>query len=430
MKKIGKRVKLMKKHILLKNVSRFLLWSHVISVIGFYLVLWMRSTPAKKGRVNKSVSKSENPEQSVNFPLVSIIVPARNEERNIWRCVGSLLEQSYPNFEVIVVDDGSTDETPAILENIIQTHHQGNRLWVLRLRDELPEGWAGKPHAIHAGVQESHGEWLLFTDADTWHAPNALQCALTSALNSGSDLYTLSTAQELPGFWEKVMMPMAYLGISMMYPIKKVNDPLSSIAIANGQFMLIRRAVYDILGGYARPELRNTLLDDRDLAYTVKQQGFRLKLEDGRDLVRVQMYRGLREAWQGWRKNAFLGSRGGVAFVTLQLIGLPMVAIVPFLLPLIAWIGRHKFVRGKVITSPEIGVATLLELAPLLSYHMSIDRELNVPWYYAFAYPLAASLFECILAESAWRVLRRKGIDWRGRQYYKSTAPGAKRRGL
>ena len=412
----------MKKHTILKTLSRFLLWSHVISVVGFYLVLWMRSTPAKKDRVKKSVSRLENSEQyakSANYPLVSIIVPARNEERNIRRCVESLLEQSYPNFEVIVVDDGSTDDTPNILENIIQTHPQSNRLWVQRLRDELPEGWAGKPHAIHAGVQESHGEWLLFTDADTWHAPNALHCALTAALHTGSDLYTLGTAQELPGFWEKVMMPMAYLGISMMYPIKKVNDPLSSIAIANGQFILIRRAVYDILGGYARPELRNTLLDDRDLANTVKQQGFKLRLEDGRDLVRVQMYRGLRDAWQGWRKNAFLGSRGGVAFVLLELIGLPMVAIVPFLLPLVAWISRQKLVREKVISSSEIGAATLLELGPLLSYHMSIDRELNVPWYYAFAYPLAASLFECILAESAWRVLRRKGIDWRGRQYYK-----------
>ncbi len=412
----------MKKHTILKTLSRFLLWSHVISVVGFYLVLWMRSTPAKKDRVKKSVSRLENSEQyakSANYPLVSIIVPARNEERNIRRCVESLLEQSYPNFEVIVVDDGSTDDTPNILENIIQTHPQSNRLWVQRLRDELPEGWAGKPHAIHAGVQESHGEWLLFTDADTWHAPNALRCALTAALHSGSDLYTLGTAQELPGFWEKVMMPMAYLGISMMYPVKKVNDPLSSIAIANGQFILIRRTVYDILGGYARPELRNTLLDDRDLANTVKQQGFKLRLEDGRDLVRVQMYRGLRDAWQGWRKNAFLGSRGGVAFVLLELIGLPMVAIVPFLLPLVAWISRQKLVREKVISSSEIGAATLLELGPLLSYHMSIDRELNVPWYYAFAYPLAASLFECILAESAWRVLRRKGIDWRGRQYYK-----------
>jgi len=411
----------MKKHNWLKTLSRFLLWSHVIGVVGFYLVLWMRSTPPKEGRVKKSLLKPEKPEQSNYNPPVSIIVPARNEERNIRRCVESLLEQTYENYEVIVVDDGSTDYTPHILENIIQTHPQSNRLWVQRLRDELPEGWAGKPHAIHAGVQESHGEWLLFTDADTWHAPNALQCALTSALDTGSDMYSLGTEQELPGFWEKVMMPMAYLGISMMYPIKKVNDPLSSIAIANGQFILIRRAVYDVLGGYARPELRNTLLDDRDLAHTVKQQGFRLKLEDGRELVHVQMYQGLREAWRGWRKNAFLGSRGGIAFVVLQLIGLPMVAIVPFLLPLAAWISRRQEVRGKGITSSEISAATLFELGPLLAYHMSIDKELKVPWYYAFAYPLAAFLFEGILAQSAWRVLLRKGIDWRGRQYYART---------
>jgi len=409
----------MKKHNLSKNLSRFLLWLHVISVVGFYIVLWLRSTPSKQGRVKKSASRPESYKQSASYPLVSIIVPARNEELNIRRCVESLLEQSYPNYEVIVVDDGSTDDTPNILETLIQTHRQSNRLWVLRLREELPEGWAGKPHAIHAGVQESHGEWLLFTDADTWHAPDALQCALTSALKTGSDLYTLGTQQELPGFWDKVMMPMAYLGISMMYPVKKVNDPLSSIAIANGQFILIRRAVYDILGGYARPELRNTLLDDRDLAYTVKQQGFRLKLEDGRDLVHVQMYHGLREAWRGWRKNAFLGSRGGVAFVILQLIGLPMVAIAPFLLPLAALVSRRKLVRGRVVSSSEIGAAALFELGPILSYHISIDKELKVPWYYAFAYPLAASLFECILAQSAWRVLRRKGIDWRGRQYYK-----------
>ena len=118
----------MKKHNWLKTLSRFLLWSHVISVVGFYLVLWMRSTPAKKDRVKKSASRPENPEQSANYPLVSIILPARNEERNIRRCVESLLEQSYPNYEVIVVDDGSTDGTPNILENIIQAHPQSNRL--------------------------------------------------------------------------------------------------------------------------------------------------------------------------------------------------------------------------------------------------------------------------------------------------------------
>jgi hypothetical protein len=98
-----------------------------------------------------------------------------------------------------------------------------------------------------------------------------------------------------------------------------------------------------------------------------------------------------------------------------------MVAIVPFLLPLLAWISRRRPVLGKVITSSEVGAASLLELGPLLAYHISIDRELRVPWYFAFAYPLAAFLFEGILAQSAWRVLLHKGVDWRGRQYYGRT---------
>jgi chlorobactene glucosyltransferase len=407
----------MKKRSWLTSWTRFFLWSHVIGVVGFYLVLWLRSKPREQDYIKNLPLKPENPTQAIDNPQVSIIVPARNEERNIRRCVESLLDQSYQNFEVIVVDDGSTDDTPHILEDIIQTHPHGDRLWVLRLR-ELPPGWAGKPHAIHAGVQESHGEWLLFTDADTWHAPNALQRALDAALGSDSDLYSLGSAQVLPGFWEKVMMPMAYLGITMMYPIKKVNDPRSPVALANGQFILIRRAVYDKLGGYARPELRNTLLDDRDLARTVKQQGFRLRLEDGRDLVQVDMYHGLREAWRGWRKNAFLGSRGGTAFVLLQLLGLPMVAIVPFLLPLLAWLSKRRPARTKHVPPSEVSAAAILELAPLLAYHISIDKELKVPWYYALAYPLAATLFEGILAQSAWRVLTRRGVDWRGRQYY------------
>jgi chlorobactene glucosyltransferase len=420
---IIQKSKLMEKHNLLKSWPRFLLWLHVIGVVGFYLVLWLRTTPGKKDRVKKLPPRSETPGQPINDPLVSIIVPARNEERNIRRCVTSLLDQNYKNYEVIVVDDGSTDDTPRILENIIQTHPQGSRLWVLRLR-ELPRGWAGKPHAIHKGTQEAHGEWLLFTDADTWHAPNALQCALAWATEEGSDLFSLGTEQVLRGFWEKVLMPMAYLGISMMYPVKKVNDPLSPVAIANGQYILIRRAVYDLLGGYARPELRNTLIDDRDLARLVKQQGFQLRLEDGRGLVRVHMYRGLRDTWQGWRKNVFLGSRGGLAFVLLQLIGLPVVAITPFLLPLMLLMGgrgRSRKARREQVTPAEVGIATLLELGPLLAYRVSLDQELKVPWYYAFTHPLAGAVFEFILAQSTWRVLRHKGVEWRGRRYFDET---------
>ena len=352
---------------------------------------------------------------------VSIIVPAHNEQNNILRCVTSLLEQDYDSYEVIVVDDGSTDDTPCILDDIAHHHPHGDKLWVLRLKD-LPPGWAGKPHALHAGVQEAHGNWLLFTDADTWHAPSALRTALARATSEQIDLYTLGTKQELPGFWNKVMMPMAYLGISMQYPIAKVNDPNSAIAIANGQFILIRRAVYDIIGGYARPDLRNTLLDDRDLAHVVKQNGFRLRMEDGQNLVHVYMYSNLRDTWRGWRKNAYLGSRGGLPFVLLEIIGLPMIGIVPFLLPLFAWLSRNtsrnQIALSGPVTSGELTLAASLELGSVLSYRRWLDRSLAVPWYYAFTYPLAAALFTGILAESAWRVLTRKGVDWSGRTYY------------
>lgn len=406
----------MKKHLQGFSWSRLLLWSHVISVISLYLILWRRGSPGHKHKV--SVVKGPPSAGSPKGKSVSIIVPARNEERNIHRCVTSLLEQDYENYEVIVVDDGSSDGTAAILDDIAQQHPHGNRLWILHLRN-LPEGWAGKPHALHRGVQESQGEWLLFTDADTWHTPAALRSTMTEAINECSDLFSLGTGQETPDFWDKVMMPIAYTGIIMQYPVMKVNDSTSPIALANGQYILMRRHVYDIVGGYARPELRHTVLDDRDLARIVKENGFRLRLVDGQHLVRTHMYRGLGETWRGWRKNAFLGSRGGVPFMLLMLIGIPAGTIAPFLLPLFAWPRKARArTRGRAIGSPEFMLASVLELLPLLGYRVWANKILEVPWYYAFTHPLGSALFEGILAQSAWRVLTHKGIDWRGRQYY------------
>ena len=181
----------MKKNNWLRFWPHFLLWSHVIGVVGFYLVIWLRTAPNKEDRVKNLPPRPEHPPQPVKGPLVSIIVPARNEEDNIRRCVESLLEQDYDNYEVIVVDDGSTDETPAILDELARSHPHRDRLYVLRLRDDLPEGWAGKPHAIQKGTQEARGKWLLFTDADTYHAPNALRSSLAQAIEEEAVLFTI-----------------------------------------------------------------------------------------------------------------------------------------------------------------------------------------------------------------------------------------------
>lgn len=413
----------MKRSFWRQSLTRTALWAHVAGIIGFYAVVWQRTYPDAGDRVRKLPLKKFLPDSVyANEPTVSIIVPARNEERNIARCVTSLLEQDYEQFEVIVVDDGSTDDTGKILDKLAHTHPQGHRLWVLRLRDELPAGWAGKPHAIHRGVQEAQGEWLLFTDADTWHAPNALRSAITQAVEEGDDLFTMGAEQELRTFWERVLMPMAYLGISMLYPPRLVNNPKSRVAVANGQYILIRKKVYTITGGYARPDMRATLLDDRDLAHIVKETGFKLHFVDGQDLVHVHMYNGFYDTWRGWRKNAYLGNRGGVLFYLLQLIGLPMVGISPFLLPLLALFTqegrRGKNEKKRVPTSSEVVTAAVLELTALLLYRIWLNRLLRVPWYYSFTHPLAAAVFTGILGSSSWRVVTHKGVDWRGRVYH------------
>src|SRR5579863_1697191 len=231
--------------------SRLLLWSHAAGVILFYLILWRRGSPRERRAPTRPDAPVARDGQNATSPFVSIIVPARDEERTIRRCVTSLLDQDYDNSEVIVVDDGSTDKTASVLADLALRHPRGQRLRVERV-DALPAGWAGKPHALHIGTQAARGDWLLFTDADTWHAPGALRFAMRQADNEGADLLSLGSTQELPGFWNKVMMPLAYMGISMLYPIKAVNDPRSPIALANGQYILIRRSAYDIVGGYAR----------------------------------------------------------------------------------------------------------------------------------------------------------------------------------
>ena len=404
-----------------KNWPRILLWSYTIGTACLHIWLWIRTSPVKNGLV-KVLPQINNPTSTTNSPLISIIVPARNEERGILRCIDSLLTQDYDNYEVIVVNDGSTDKTGDILAELQRTHVHKERLRVLHLQDELPSGWAGKPHALHSGVEQARGEWLLFTDADTWHMPNALRSAITQALTEECDMFSLITTQELPSFWERTLMPMAFLLISTLYPLKLVNNPNSKIALANGQYILIRHKVYADLGGYARTELQGTLVDDLDLANTVKSNGYKLRLIDGNGLVHVRMYQSFGEIWRGWRKNVYVGNRGGWPHVLLQLLTFPIIAVVPFLLPFYAlYVGLtcKRNTKGGVSTR-EASLAAIIELTPLLAHRAWTNQNKNVPWYYALTHPLAAVIFEGILAQSMWRIVTGKGVDWRGRQYYNS----------
>ncbi len=350
------------------------------------------------------------------LPPVSIIVPARNEAANIERCVVSLLAQDYPHFEVIAVDDGSQDATPQILEGLT-TSANGKRLQVLHL-NALPPGWAGKPHAMQMGSQAAATEtqWLLFTDADTVHQPQALRRAVTKALTEGCDLFSILPTMELKSFWERVLMPLAMLGISLQYPAEKVNSPASKLAIANGQFLLLRRAAYERVGGYGG-KLKASLLDDRDMALAIKASGGRICLCNGRELMAVRMYQNLGEIWRGWRKNAFVGSRSAYLsvpfFVLAMLAGgvLPLLQLVYALLKLL----RAKD-KNRARWQLWAGLSGLqLGLQAITQYR--IMGALGVPQRYSFTSPLAALMFSGILSDSMWRSITGRGVNWKGRSY-------------
>src|SRR3974390_180100 len=203
---------------------------------------------------------------ATGMPQVSVIVPARNEEASLGACLESLAAQTGVSFEMIVIDDHSTDRTRAIASSFpgVRVIEAG----------PLPDGWTGKNNAVATGATQARGEWLLFTDADTVHLPGSLARSLAEAQNLGAAMLSYSPGQIVGGFWEKAVMPVIVAELASRYRPSEVSDPQSPTAAANGQYILITRKAYDAVGGHAA--VAQSLLEDVDLARAVKQSGRRI----------------------------------------------------------------------------------------------------------------------------------------------------------
>ncbi len=223
-----------------------------------------------------------------------MIVPARNEEACLADCLRSLTGQLCRDYEVVVVDDHSTDGTRAIAE--------GFAVRVIEA-DPLPPGWSGKCNAVWSGAKVAKGKWLLFTDADTKHEPDSIAQGLHEAEACGAALLSYSPKQEVHGFIERALMPVIFAELVAAYRPTDVCDPKSSMAAANGQYLLIRRDVYDAIGGHAA--VAAAILEDVELAKLVKQAGYKLQFRMS-DVVSTRMYRSFPHLWEGWTKNLAL----------------------------------------------------------------------------------------------------------------------------
>ena len=353
------------------------------------------------------------PAHGAPAPRLSVIVPLRNEVANVAGCIGGLLVQSYPNCEIVAVDDQSTDGTGAALA---RPAARDTRLRVVS-GAPLPPGWTGKNWALQQGLAaaDPQAEWILTLDADMRLEPDALAAAVIYAQQAGADMLTLLPRLELGSFWEKVLVPHAGELYSLLVGVmSQVNDPGSQVASANGQFILLRRSVYEAVGGQAA--VRGEVAEDWALAHRVKRAGYRLVMAQGSAILRARVYTGLGELWAGFSKTLFPAAGRSIPRVVVTILALTGYGVVPPMrLALAAWALRHS--RGRDDRARRRVRLGLIQVVPMLGLRGVLARYLGLPPGYALTYPLAILLGDGMLIWSAWRYLSGQGLAWKGRTY-------------
>lgn len=344
----------------------------------------------------------------VRLPKVSVIVAAKDEEEGIEVCVRRLLDQDYPDFEVIVVDDRSRDRTAEIVEGIARGD---SRLRLVRV-SSLPAGWTGKTHALHVGQRDASGEWLVFVDADTHLEPACLSAAVGEAAGEGADFVTLLPRQVMPGFWERVVQPMAGFCLLLLYPLAAVNrDQQRDRAFGNGQFLMVRRAAYDAVGGHER--VRDQFLEDVYLARAVATAGYRVRTHAAMDLVSLRMFAGLNSLVRGWSRIFFATHDGQAAQLWRLLLD---VVLFGWLAPVVIIAAGMSLVVGSGVhaaTFLALGVVhELTEIATMATF----TRRLGGNGRDVVYRPLAVAVMTFILARAIYLCWRGK-VEWRGTSY-------------
>src|SRR5580658_3216516 len=350
----------------------------------------MAATPTGSGRPAVSVP-------AVSVPAVSVIVPARNEEACLGACLQSLVQQSGVEFEIIVVDDHSTDRTRAVAVSFA-----GQRVQLIEA-GPLPEGWTGKNNAVTAGSKAARGEWLLFTDADTVHLPGSLAHSLEEGKSRGASLLSYSPEQVVKIFWEKAVMPVIFAELAASYHPSLVSDPNSPAAAANGQYLLITHEAYDAVGGHAA--IAGNLLEDVALARAVKRSGRTIFFRYGGDAVRTRMYRTFTQLREGWTKNLALLFPSPLRLAALRTLEFVLI-VTSFATAVVTALRGHR--QPAVMAGTVCVILYAIFLTRIRRAHFSWDANILA----LFGLPLFSYLL--LRSKSAHA---SGSVPWKGRNY-------------
>lgn len=326
-------------------------------------------------------------------PELSVIVPARNEEACLADCLRSLVGQTGPAYELLVVDDHSSDATRAIVAGFpVQ----------LITADPLPPGWSGKCNAAWTGAKAAKGKWLLFTDADTRHQPNSIASGLAEAIEFDAALLSYSPQQEVHSFAERALMPVIFAELAATYRPKEVSDPNSPAAAANGQYLLISRDAYDAIGGHAA--VATTILEDVELAKRVKQAAYKLQFRQS-DVVSTRMYRSFPQMWEGWTKNLALLFPHPRRLAAWRIAEFAVIVFAGLL------------AIGMAASRSKVGAAVSASVAAtFLVFFLLRIRRAHFDWLSNSLAIFGLPLFAALLLNSD--ISHNRGaVRWKGRQY-------------
>jgi chlorobactene glucosyltransferase len=341
--------------------------------------------------------------------LVTVIVPARNEAHNIGRCVSSILSTTYPNLELVVVDDGSSDATAQLARDAAE----GDRRARVVTNAPLPDGWFGKQWACATGAKVARGQILQFTDADTTHSADLVTRSVNAMRGTEADLFSVAGRQELGGFWERVIQPQIFTILSMRYGgTESVNQSARvSNKIANGQCIFVRRDAYDAIGGHA--SVRTSVAEDLMLAQRFFAARKRVVLMLGVNQLSTRMYASLAEIITGWRKNVFAGGLDSVPFGKMGRTIFPLVLLMPPLMQLIPVLAVALSAFGLAAGNTLLLWAAI-SCATTLLWWIVVYITIGENPLYSLTYPLGALILLYIFVTA---VIRGRRVTWKGRTY-------------
>jgi chlorobactene glucosyltransferase len=374
-----------------------------VSLLWLAAVAWLIMRALRQRGALHSVVPSL---PSGRTPGVAIVVPARDEAANIGRCLAALAAQTYPALRILVVDDESTDATPAITASFAA---RDGRFRLLHA-PALPPGWVGKSHACSIGADAaSDAEWLCFLDADVRAKPMLLASAVETAVSEKLDLLSLAPRQELVSFAERLILPCGLYLLAFTQDLQRIQAPDRPEVNATGQFMLIRRTAYDAIGGHAA--VREAISEDVALARLMKRSGRSFALYGGERVLSTRMYSGWWTLWSGIAKNLAEMLGGARATILTALLGL-VLAWAAVLVPTFdAW-------RCHDAVTQACGAlaAALPASAAAFGMHLAGTAYFRIPFWYGLIFPLGYTAGALIALDSVRRRLSGR-VCWKGRTY-------------